>query len=164
MSICNTTKRITVSLWLVVLLWLVLIFALSAQPATQSNGFSEKVTETIIRTIAWIVHIDLDAKTINGLVIQMNHFVRKFAHAWIYSVLGILVIRSFIYTGIKGFKAYMFALLFCFFYAGIDEIHQTVVSGRSGQISDVLLDTTGAVFGMGLYWVYSRVRRFASAN
>ena len=32
-------------------------------------------------------------------------------------------------------------------YAMTDEIHQTFISGRSGQITDVLLDTFGVIVG-----------------
>lgn len=153
----NTLKKsklVTMSLWAVVLLWLVIIFALSAQPATQSNGFSEKVTETIIETIAWIAHVDMDAKIIHGLVTQFNHLVRKCAHGWIYFVLGVLVITTLTKTGIRGYKAYVLTMVLCVSYAVTDEIHQTFVPGRTGQISDVVIDTAGAVLGMGMFWVY----------
>jgi VanZ family protein len=155
MSAFNKTKLVTMSLWVVVLLWMVLIFSLSAQSAEQSNGLSEKVTKTIIKTIVWIVHVDIDAKTINGLVTQFHYLVRKFAHGWIYFMLGVLLIITFINTGITRFRAYVFAMVFCFFYAAMDEIHQTFVSGRSGQISDILIDTAGAFLGIGIYSVYN---------
>ncbi|WP_169716879.1 VanZ family protein [Sporomusa acidovorans] len=30
-----------------------------------------------------------------------------------------------------------------------------VATGRSGQISDVLLDTAGAAMGIGIFWLFS---------
>ncbi len=156
MSTSKKSKLITLSLWAAVILWLALIFSLSAQPAVQSKGLSEKVIETIITAVAWTVHADMDAKTMSGLVKQFHHVVRKLAHGWIYFVLGILVITTLIKTGIRGFKAYALATLFCISYAAIDEMHQTFVPGRGGQLADILIDAVGAVLGIGVYWVHSR--------
>lgn len=155
MTIVKNKKPIIIFLWILILLWLVLIFILSDQPAVQSKGFSEKVTQAIIGAIAWITHVEIDTTKINGLVTEFHHLVRKFAHGWIYFVLGMLVIATFCKTGIKSVRSYVFAILFCFSYAAMDEIHQTFVSGRGGQLSDVLIDTTGAIFGIGLYWMYN---------
>ena len=41
-------------------------------------------------------------------------------------------------------------MILCVLVASLDETIQLFVSGRSGQISDVLLDCTGALLGMGL--------------
>ena len=35
-------------------------------------------------------------------------------------------------------------------YAGTDELHQLFVPGRSGQVSDVLLDSAGALIGLAV--------------
>ena len=35
-------------------------------------------------------------------------------------------------------------------YAATDEVHQLFVPGRSGQVSDVLLDSAGAIAGLAL--------------
>ena len=35
-------------------------------------------------------------------------------------------------------------------YAATDEMHQLFVPGRSGQVSDVLLDSAGAIAGLAL--------------
>ncbi len=159
MNTLQKTKLVTVALWATTFLWLVLIFVLSAQPADQSSGVSRKVAETIIGTIAWIVHVDIDAKTISSLAVGFNHLVRKFAHAGIYFVLGGFIIMPLIKTGIRGSRAYVLTILFCLFYAVTDEIHQTFIPGRSGQISDVLLDTAGAMIGSGTYWLYVQYLR-----
>ena len=38
--------------------------------------------------------------------------------------------------------------LFCIAYAGVDEIHQLYVPGRSGMVRDVYIDSLGVVFGV----------------
>ncbi len=47
----DKNKIIIILSWMGVLLWLVLIFCLSAQPAAESNGLSKKVTQFIIENI-----------------------------------------------------------------------------------------------------------------
>jgi len=157
MSMLKKIKLVNIFLWVVVLLWAVLIFTLSAQPAEQSNNLSSKVTKTIVETVIWIANINIDTKTTDGLVQQLNHLVRKSAHTGIYFVLGVLVIKTCIKTGVRDIKAYIFAMIFCIFYAATDEFHQTFVPGRSGQISDVLIDTAGAILGIGACWVYNKI-------
>lgn len=155
MSTFMKSKVVTVCLWAIVILWLAFIFALSAQTATQSKGFSDKVTENIIVIFAWISQTDIDSNTIKSLVLQYQHLVRKLAHCWIYFVLGVLIITTLIKTGGRGLRAYILAISFCIFYAVLDEFHQTFVLGRGAQISDVLIDTIGAIWGIGVYWTYN---------
>ena len=44
----------------------------------------------------------------------------------------------------KIYLAYIFSIL----YACLDEIHQLFVSGRSGQIMDVFIDSMGIIIGI----------------
>ena len=39
-------------------------------------------------------------------------------------------------------------------YASSDEIHQAFVPNRDARVLDVLIDSAGAVAGMGLLWVF----------
>lgn len=41
-----------------------------------------------------------------------------------------------------------------------DELHQLWVQGRGGQWSDVLLDSSGVVFGIGLFMLMQSMRKF----
>jgi len=46
------------------------------------------------------------------------------------------------------------ALCLAFLYAITDEFHQRYTPGRTPSIYDVLIDTLGAVFGLGTwYWI-----------
>ena len=56
-------------------------------------------------------------------------------------------------------KAMVFSLWTCALYAVSDEIHQLFVSGRSCQLTDVLLDSAGAFVGHLLYQLKLRVFR-----
>jgi len=37
-------------------------------------------------------------------------------------------------------------------YSASDEIHQAFVPGRTARISDVMIDTAGGAFGLGVLW------------
>ena len=154
MSIVKESRLVIISWRIVVILWVVLIFAFSAQTIEQSADLSSQVTGIIIKTVSWVMPIDTDVRTINKMVQQFHNVVRKSAHAGLYFVLGILVINNIIQKETKGLKVYVYALLFCIAYAVTDEVHQTFVAGRNGQVSDIIIDTTGAIVGISMCWMY----------
>lgn len=49
------------------------------------------------------------------------------------------------------------ALALVFLYAASDELHQVFVPGRTGQISDVVVDVSGAVAGLTLLWLGGKI-------
>lgn len=127
--------------WAAVILWMALIFFFSAQVAEQSDqlstGIAEKIAETVEKVIPG-----------SGLAIEsMNHIVRKNAHFFVYLVLGALTVNAFYCSGVRGFMGIFAALIVCVLYAASDEIHQLFVPGRSGQFTDVLIDSAGAAIG-----------------
>lgn len=137
--------------WVPVLLWMLIIFSLSAQPAMESNGLSKNVTKIIIEIIGKIIPFEIESSTAADLVSQFNHIVRKFAHFSAYLILGILVINAFHKCGIKGYKLFVFSIIFCIVYASSDEIHQLFVPGRGCQLKDVIIDSMGALTGIVIY-------------
>lgn len=132
--------------WLVVILWMLLIFTLSAQPTEQTNKLSIGVTERIMSTEA---AIDIDTSDTSNPIVQWNAVLRKIAHFSLFLLLGVLVSYALRISGMKGYKVYLFAALFCILYAGSDELHQMFVPGRNARIFDVLIDTAGAFVGIG---------------
>lgn len=146
----NNKKYKQILSWLAVILWMALIFYLSSQPVNDSNRLSNKVTESIIVIIEKVTpRFQLDIN-------MMNHIVRKNAHFFAYLVLGILMNNAIRLNGVQGFKGILLALVICILYAISDEVHQLFVSGRSGQVKDVLIDSAGAIGGIGLYLVILR--------
>lgn len=130
-----------------VLLWMALIFYFSHQPANESNELSIGVTEVIVSAVEKVApHSDF-------IVGNVNHFVRKNAHFFIFLVLGVLVMRSLRLSGIDRYKAGGLALFICILYAISDELHQLFVSGRGAQVRDVLIDSAGAFVGILVYVV-----------
>lgn len=143
-------KTIIIISWVSVLLWMVLIFRLSAQAAEQSKMLSGGLTSYVIeiaRTVAPWINFDAE---------QLQHLIRKTAHFSAYLVLSILIINAQKKSGLRGVKVIYLALSICVLYAVSDEAHQLYVSGRSAQITDVLIDSAGATLGIVLYRIFSR--------
>ncbi|TAH63430.1 MAG: VanZ family protein [Anaerolineaceae bacterium] len=127
--------------WTLVILWMALIFFFSHQPGTESNELSSGITRSIAEVIKWITP---GTSPNQG---TLNYIIRKGAHFSIYLVLGLLVTNGLLYTNKPKLKVILLTLLICVLYAISDEIHQLFISGRSGQITDVLIDSTGGLVG-----------------
>ncbi|MDD4200497.1 MAG: VanZ family protein [Eubacteriales bacterium] len=69
--------------------------------------------------------------------------VRKLAHFCEFALLGFLLVFA---LGGKVFLALLVGVL----YAGTDEFHQRFVSGRVGQLLDLVIDGAGVFCGMVL--------------
>lgn len=128
--------------WLPAVLWMGFIFFLSHQEAGSSSQLSSGITRTLFNiinsTLPWL-----------DLELDFFHFlVRKGAHFTAYLILGILLAKA-----MKPLdrKTYFSIFLLCVLYAISDEFHQTFVSGRSGEVRDVLIDSTGSLTGILVY-------------
>jgi VanZ family protein len=142
----NKIIKVTVS-WILVLLWMLLIFRLSSQVAAESNGLSLGITGWIQNVLEKFIRMD------SGV---LNHLVRKGAHFSAYMLLAVFSSNAVHQSGISGWKGFAAAFGICVLYASSDEIHQLFVAGRSGQSTDVLIDSLGALVGMGIALLIGR--------
>jgi VanZ family protein len=143
--------------WFPVLLWMLLIFFLSAQSATESDGLSKGLTKIILAFFDRLVPAFGSGTAIDYLL-YLDHFVRKLTHFLLYLVLGALAARALRKNAIIGWKPLVLAVLICALYAMTDEIHQIFVPGRSGQVGDVIIDSMGGLVGVALQQLGSRNR------
>lgn len=118
---------------LLVLIWMVVIFCFSNQVSDSST----KLSDGVIRNT--ICKVNKDCK-IDYYVTP----VRKSAHFCVYLILGLLVMN---YFNIKK-KYIIYSLIICLLYSISDEVHQMFISGRSGEVLDVLIDTFGSFMGI----------------
>jgi len=134
-------------LWAAVILWMVLIFSLSAQPASESSSLSgqtiRKVAEFTIPNFNNISH-----KQQTSIIADLQHIARKTAHTLIYLVLGVLCLSALFQYTLKIKIRLTCAIAICAGYAITDELHQLFVEGRSAQVSDVIIDSCGAMIGI----------------
>lgn len=148
-------------LWLMVVGLMGMIFIFSAQPATQSALLSGSIVNVLVQHLVSNFHSISSSE--QAIIIQNWSFmVRKAAHATIYTLLGFMTMlaayktakrKPFKITFSKPFQTFI-VLLICGFYAMSDEIHQVFVPGRSSELRDIIIDLTGAVFGIAIAWVW----------
>lgn len=148
--------KIAVS-WIAVAAVMIMIFHFSSQPAELSTTTSGGVIEFICNIYARIKGIPcstLDVETLETL----QHPVRKTAHFSIYLFLGIAASNAFLQSGVKKLgKIGVFAFLLSVCYALTDEFHQLFVEGRSGELKDVCIDSSGALVGIFIFMLIYRM-------
>lgn len=129
--------------WLLVLAWLLVIFG-----ASSDSGSSNR-TSRIIGPIVRFLYPQISEESLSWVVLA----VRKAAHVTEYAILAVLVWRAIRASrAAPGWSwqprdaaiAWGAATL----YAASDEIHQLFVPSRTGQVQDVLIDSTGAALGL----------------
>ncbi len=127
------------------LLWMVVIFVLSHQSASISSGQSGVFVEQL-RHIAPSVDQQL-----------LTFLVRKGAHIFAYFVLGILTFNALWRLDLSKFKFNYpvgLSIIVCALYAVSDEFHQLFISGRSGEISDIIIDSCAATVGVFIISIF----------
>ncbi|SFN26834.1 VanZ family protein [Proteiniclasticum ruminis] len=133
------------------LLWMGFIFYLSSQDGNASGHLSGGLSDVLYSILQWL-RIPLSEETF--------HFIlRKGAHFTAYLLLGLLFA---FWLEAKNFKDYVLCLFYSFLYALSDELHQRFVPGRSRELRDVLIDSSGAFTGLLFLSIVQRIRSFYS--
>lgn len=124
----------------------VIIFTMSAQTAERSSASSGGVCAFILSVF------DKDYRTMSeeeklAKIEDISFVVRKCAHFTEYALLGFFLYGCFGTYGIKKLYAFLISFGCGALYSVSDEIHQHFVEGRSAQLSDVIIDSSGVLFG-----------------
>lgn len=135
---------------------MLIIFMFSSDSGTASSKKSDSV---IINLVDVISNKKVNNKDRDKYIEKYVFPVRKCAHFTVYLILGILVISLLSEYRILNFKTVLYTLLIVFLYACSDEFHQLFVSGRSSEIRDVLIDSSGGFIGSYLYYLFRRKRK-----
>ncbi|MBV1822060.1 VanZ family protein, partial [Bacteroidales bacterium MSK.15.36] len=137
--IMNTSKNNKKILkYILVLVWMIIIFKFSSDPAEISDGKSGFIIE-VINSLGINISSTLGEFT--------NFAIRKTAHVGEYFILTLLLISA-LKEDLKIEKTYWLSILVTFLYACSDEIHQRFVPGRAGRFSDVLIDLFGGILAV----------------
>lgn len=75
-----------------------------------------------------------------GKTATASFFIYKSFHLIEYAFLSILLFFAF--------KEVKFPLIISYLYAMSDEVHQTIISGRTGCVRDTLIDLVGIIIGL----------------
>lgn len=125
---------------------MLVIFLFSAQDADVSKSQSGALTDML-----------------GGLTGDMSEgwltfLTRKAAHIFLYFVLGVLVYNTVRLHRLPLRRTILLGIAIVFIYAVSDEIHQLYIPGRSGELRDVLIDTTAASLGVVGYALLDKRR------
>ncbi len=136
---------------LLVVIWMIFIFVMSEMDANTSDDQSKTIAISIVDKYDKITGASPEAllkhKT-KEFIEDTNYYFRKLSHAFVYLVLAILLMNFLIVLKKMPFyQYYLISIGVCFLYACTDEYHQTFINGRTGQFSDVLIDSIGALLG-----------------
>lgn len=152
---------------LLIAIWMILIFAFSAQPAVESSRISDGISYRIIEQINRITHAQWTDVRIEKYAEAIHYPIRKAAHMTEYAILALLVwnylnvvvwIRRV--TGNKRiWLQILLAEVVAFAYAATDEFHQTFVLGRSGEFKDVCIDSAGALLALIIVGIVTGITR-----
>ena len=142
------------ALWLGVIGMAALIFLMSAQTGDVSTASSDSIVLPLLRLIRRVR--SLSAGEADALYWTLQLIVRKAAHVGEYALLALLIRMLADSYGCRHAGILGWALAVA--YAATDELHQSLVSARSAQFTDVLVDASGALLGVAAAWLTGRLR------
>jgi len=129
----TTTKKIYISIsWVAVAICMGIIFCLSAQNGEESSDLSGSFVMIILNFL--------------GLFVDEG-ILRIIAHCLEFMGLSVLTFNA-VYTTWQLKLTPVIAFAGTVFYAITDEFHQIFVPGRAFQLTDILIDSTGALIGV----------------
>lgn len=134
---------------ILIIAWMIVIFIFSAMAGDDSTNLSSGLLHTILKVIPSLAES------------QTAHLiVRKLAHMTEYAILcGLILNLEYQITNKVKFKQVVIAILGSFLYACTDEWHQTFISGRSGNMLDVGIDTLGAIIAIAVTFSIIQIRK-----
>lgn len=150
------------------LILMVVIFIFSAQPAVTSSAMSSPLAQMLVK-LFYPSYDRMGAHEQTTLVDIWSFIVRKGAHLAEYTLLGSLILLAIgsvrstrsgspMCSAICCGKLPLIAICAGAFYAATDELHQRFVPGRSGQLSDLLLDSVGVVTGVLIVLLIAQIK------
>ena len=155
MNIFKENKRyfiaviILTSLAVIINAFIIVQSCLNGARSTESSGFVVNLLKSIINGISPNAINDGNIETFSGVIRKLV------GHFGLFLVSGLLT-SSALYLWIKElswYKNYLFlciSLGFGFVLAGLTEIIQLFVPNRSGEFTDVLIDFSGYILGLGI--------------
>lgn len=133
-------------LLILIAIWLVVIFIFSNQNIKESKKLSNIFVSNIL-----VEKFGRDT---------ICSVVRKLAHFIIYLIGGIIIYIFFDTFNIETKRKIIYTIIFVMLYACSDELHQKFVDGRGASFIDVIIDTSGSIVGILLYYnIFNKMSR-----
>ncbi len=107
--------------------------------SSQSNFFANIILQ----------FINIDKETLTFLI-------RKLAHMSEYAILALFTYYALIKIAFNKRIIFQITFLISFLYACSDEFHQLFISGRSGQFTDIIIDSTGCLIMLLFLYLWQK--------
>ncbi|KRN25357.1 VanZ family protein [Lacticaseibacillus camelliae] len=101
-------------------------------------------------------HVSISAMGLAGFV---EFFVRKLAHFTVFCLIGLAAVLGLRARVQPSWLRLVLALLSSTGVAALDEFHQMLTADRTPLFQDVILDTVGALVGIGIALLVTQRRR-----
>lgn len=141
---------------ILVILWMMLIFNFSKDNGEKSTSLTNQVITTIVSTFT---NIEKNSEEMDKILDITFVPVRKCAHFFVYFCLGLLIMNALYIWEIHK-KTLIISSLLCILFSISDEVHQSFVDGRSGNLTDVLLDSSASLIASYLYHKFIIMRYY----
>lgn len=125
------------------IIWMIFIFIMSNTNGNDSSSQSSFFANIILQ------FINIDKETLTFLI-------RKLAHMSEYAILALFTYYALIKIAFNKRIIFQITFLISFLYACSDEFHQLFISGRSGQFTDVLIDSTGCLIMLLFLYLWQK--------
>lgn len=147
MKISQKRKAVRYIFWALAVITMIAIALFSAQNGPRSSETSSGFTAMILR----ILRPDFDSLSAAeqvDLIESLHLFIRKAAHFSAYAFLGFSCAAASLTYFWRNGRRFAVSLGISVVYAVSDEIHQLFVPERAGTVTDVLIDSSGALLGV----------------
>lgn len=129
-------------------LLLFLIFGFSAQDGESSGSLSFEISLFLVKLASPFLPAAMSEEVLLERAELIHYFVRKAAHMTEYFLLTLslqLPLTAWFSNKISQKPRIVIGFAATVLFAALDEFHQTFVPGRSGNFTDVCIDSTGAL-------------------
>ena len=134
------------------LVLLAVIFSFSAQTGAESGSLSYSISLWLVNLCDRLLHLQLSPEMLADHAEAIHFFVRKGAHMTEYALLALsATLPWFVYQVQNRRSRLPVTLIFCVASAAMDEFHQSFVAGRGPSVTDVGIDTLGALLALILF-------------
>ncbi|MEZ2348873.1 VanZ family protein [Terriglobus sp. RCC_193] len=148
--------------------WLPVLAMLAAIAIESTHAFSSDHTSGWLRAL----YQAIAGQVSDTRWLEIHHHIRKTGHFTGYGLLGLAWLRAWLLFWLVPMKhraesvwrgyAMVMAIACTTLVASLDELHQSFMADRTGMVSDVWLDTSGAVCFILLSFLIGKLLRSAS--
>ncbi len=139
--------------WILVILWMGLIFYFSSRDSDSSTNQSRSV---VSKTNIVEIYEEKNNVDSNTALEDVDRIFRKAAHIIEYLVLALLLCSLLSEYNLSLKNVLLISFVICIIYSSSDEMHQLLVSGRSGELRDIIIDNIGSIIGISIYLLFKR--------